>query len=196
MGNESSTYKELSLRNRTIQVITKIVKISLNDKLEGAWHIEGMSHENIIATASCTLEQDKYFKAKLIFKRKYNTTEANYLLYYTCQNPPRPLNILLNEGTIPLGKSVLKDGTLIVFPNSHIHKIDMGVEKKNTPKMQNRTIIVFWLINPNIRIKSTKDIKQQNYNLDKAYKVRLELMKERTLYKNSFNIRDLNLCEH
>ena len=59
-----------------------------------------------------------------------------------------------------------------------------------------RTIIVFWLINPNIKIISTKDIAQQDYDIKKAYKNRLELMKERTYYKQTFNQRELNLCEH
>jgi predicted DNA-binding WGR domain protein len=188
-------YKQLFLKNRKLQIITKIVKIELNNKdsLEGAWHVEGMSHENIVATASCTLEQDKNFDAKLMFKRKYTINEAFKILLGTCQNPPNELDKLLNEGTVPLGKSNIKDGSLIIFPNSHIHKIDM--ESKNKSK-QTRTIIVFWLINPDIKIKSTKDIKQQNYNIKEAYKTRLKLMEERTLYKNSFNIRDLNLCEH
>ena len=194
-GTKDIVYKQLSLKNRKLQIITKIVKIELNNKesLEGAWHVEGMSHENIVATASCTLDQDKDFDAKLMFKRKYTINEAFKILFGTCQNPPHELDKLLNEGTVPLGKINIKGGSLVLFPNSHIHKIDM--ESKNKSK-QTRTIIVFWLINPDITIKSTKDIKQQKYDINKAHEVRLKLMKERTLYKNSFNIRDLNLCEH
>jgi hypothetical protein len=82
---------------------------------------------------------------------------------------------------------------IVIFPNSHVHKIDMMSSKISK---QTRTIIVFWLINPNIQITSTKDIKQQNYSLDKAHKFRLELMKERTYHKQTFNQRELNLCEH
>ena len=187
-------YKELSLKNRNLQVITKIVKIKLNEKdtLEGAWHVEGMSHENIVATTSCTLEQDHNFNAKLLFKRKYTINEANKLIY-GIHNTTKELKKILNEGFVPLGNYNLKDGSLIVFPNSHIHKLDMS----NTDKsIKTRTIIVFWLINPDIKIKSTKDIKQQKYDIKKAYNIRLKLMQERRLYKNTFNIRDLNLCEH
>lgn len=188
-------YKQLSLKNRNIQVITKIVKINLNNKdsLEGAWHVEGMSHENIVATASCTLHEDKDFDATLMFKRKYTVNEAYKILMGTCQNPPNELKGILNEGIVPLGKVNIKDGQLILFPNSYIHKVDMESKNKS---LQTRTIIVFWLINPDVTIKSTKDIKQQNYNIKKAHDIRLKLMKERTLYKKSFNIRDLNLCEH
>lgn len=188
----SNDFKKLSLKNKNLQVITKIVRISLDkDNLEGAWHVEGMSHENIIATASCTLEQSKYFNAELFFKRIYTLAEVITLVKSTKQDPFYELNNLLNKTYVPLGKINIKEGSLIVFPNSHIHKIDMESNEKSS-----RTIIVFWLINPNIKITSTNDIKQQNYNIQKAYKNRLELMKERTFYKKTFNQRDLNLCEH
>jgi hypothetical protein len=68
--------------------------------------------------------------------------------------------------------------------------------KNNGTKEQSRTILVFWLVNPDFTIKSTKDIIQQDYDINKAYENRLELMKERTFYKQTFNQRDLNLCEH
>jgi len=68
--------------------------------------------------------------------------------------------------------------------------------KTSSKLEQSRTIIVFWLINSNIRITSTKDIKQQNYSLLKAHEIRLNLMKERTYHKQTFNQRELNLCEH
>ena len=211
----SNDFKKLSLKNKNLQVITKIVRISLDkDNLEGAWHVEGMSHENIIATASCTLEQSKYFNAELFFKRIYTLAEVIKLVKSTHQNPFYELSNLLNKTYVPLGKINIKEGSLIVFPNSHVHKIDMestmygrrsrmspgldsgDASRRNPNTKSHRTIVVFWLINPNIRITSTNDIKQQNYNIQKAYKNRLELMKERTFYKKTFNQRDLNLCEH
>ena len=68
--------------------------------------------------------------------------------------------------------------------------------KSNNKSEQTRTVIVFWLINPNVVITSTKDIARQKYSLVKARQERLKLMKERTFYKKTFNQRDLNLCEH
>jgi hypothetical protein len=53
-----------------------------------------MSHENIVATASITLEQDDNFNAKLAFKRIYTLLEAKRL---TSENPirvtPKPLHL-------------------------------------------------------------------------------------------------------
>ena len=194
-SKNNGTYKKLSLCNRTIQVITKIVKISLDNKedLLGAWHVEGMSHENIIATASCTLEQEDNFDTELYFKRIYTSAEADYLTTEIHQYPPDQIEEFVNKIHVPLGKTKIEEGSMIVFPNCNIHKIDM---KNTSSKKKSRTIIVFWLINPEERIISTKDIKQQNYDIQLAYKKRLELMKERTFYKQTFNQRDLNLCEH
>jgi predicted DNA-binding WGR domain protein len=188
-------YKQLSLKNKNLQIITKIVRISLKNKCDllGAWHVEGMSHENIVATASLTLEQDSNFDAKLSFKRIYSLAEVDYLINNVHQNPSKSLTNFLNTSYVPLGTVNIKDSSLVVFPNSHIHKINM-INKGSS--VASRTIIVFWLINPNIKIISTKNIAQQDYDIKKAYKNRLELMKERTYYKQTFNQRKLNLCEH
>ena len=154
-------FKKIELKNRTLQVITKIVKITLdNQELAGAWHVEGMSHENIVATASYTLQQDSNFNAELYFKRMYLLNEVQDIVGDMPQNPPIELSNLLHNTLVPLGKVKINDGTLVVFPNSHIHKINM---KSNA--ISHRTIIVFWLINPEIRIPSTKDIPQQDYSL-------------------------------
>lgn len=183
------------LKDRTLQVITKIVTIGLDSKqdLIGAWHIEGMPHENIVATASCTLQQDSNFEGTLSFKRIYTLQEEEYVRLNIAQNPISEIYNLVNNTHVPIGKVDLKPNTLIVFPNSHVHKVDMF---NTSSKKQSRTIVVFWLINPEIKIKSTKDIKQQNYPLKIAHENRLKLMKERTFHKQTFNQRDINLCEH
>ncbi len=186
---------QYSLKNRTLQVITKIVQITLGpkEKFPGSWHVEGMSHENIVATASCTLEQEDGFNAELNFKRTFYEEEAGHLVMETPQYPPPQVYDLYSKSLVPVGKADISDGSLIVFPNNFVHKIDM---ENKTVEPKTRTILVFWLINPNIQIKSTKDIEQQTYDWEKAKEVRLELMKERTFYKQTFNQREINLCEH
>ena len=192
---KDNVIKKIELKNRNLQVITKIVKISLHNKEEllGAWHVEGMSHENIVATASYTLEQDEKFDATIYWKRLYSQQEYWTIVSSIPQYSPTEFEELLQDTLVPLGKVKINKNSLIIFPNSHIHKVDMKISSKSE---QSRTIIVFWLINPNIRITSTKDIKQQNYSLSKAHETRLNLMKERTYHKQTFNQRELNLCEH
>lgn len=194
-GSAQTKLVEHSLKNKTLQVITKIVQVKLDGKetLPGSWHVEGMSHENIVATASCTLDMSMEFDATLYFKRMYYEEEAGYLLMSTPQYPPSPVYDLYYNNLVPVGKTSITDGSLIVFPNSFVHKVDM-INTSDEPKT--RTILVFWLINPNIKIKSTKDILQQTYDKEEVNTVRLELMKERTYYKQTFNQREINLCEH
>jgi len=114
----------------------------------------------------------------------------DYLRYYSSQDS----NTI--PGLIPLGKVSTSTGSLTVFPNSHIHKLDL----KNDTESGKRTVIVFWLINPDIRIISTKHVTRQQLSssvtLDQAKEYRLELMQERKYHKQNFNVRDLSLCEH
>ena len=61
-----------------------------------------------------------------------------------------------------------------------------------------RTVVVFWLINPDRRIISTKHIDKQQGKMSfkDAEMHRIKLMEERKYHKQKFNVRDLNLCEH
>ena len=183
------------LTGKSLQVITKIVQVTLGpeESLPGSWHVEGMSHENIIATASCTLEQPEGFKANLYFKRAYYAEEAGYLMMNTYQHPHESIIKLYHENLVPIGRAEIKSGSLVVFPNNFVHKIDMV---NNTSNPLTRTILVFWLVDPEIKIKSTKDIPQQTWDWEQVEKIRLELMGERTYYKQTFNQREINLCEH
>lgn len=194
-GQPKIDLQNLTLKNKQIQVITKIVQVTLgpNEKLLGSWHVEGMSHENIIATASCTLDQPEGFNTDLYFKRGYYEEEAGYLLMSTPQNPPSQISKLFHENLVPIGKLELKSGSLVVFPNNFVHKVDMC---NLTNQTLTRTILVFWLINPDEKIKSTNNILQQTYDWEEVEKTRLDLMKERTFYKQTFNQREINLCEH
>lgn len=194
-GSDKLQLAKLYLTNRKLQVITKIVQVTLGpgESLPGSWHVEGMSHENIIATASCTLEQPDGFNVELFFKRSYYEEEAGYLMMNTSQYPPDPVYNLYHDNLVPVGKADIKSGSLVVFPNNFVHKVDMH---NSTDAPLTRTILVFWLVNPDEKIKSTKDILQQTYDWEEVEKVRLELMKERTFYKQTFNQREINLCEH
>jgi len=187
--------KQYSLKNKNLQVITKIVQVTLdaNDKFPGSWHVEGMSHENIIATASCTIDKPEDFGAKLYFKRSYYEEETGSLLLKTPQFPSNEIEGLYHNNLVPIGKTNIEDGSIVVFPNNMVHKIDM---ENNSSDKQTRTILVFWLVNPDVEIMSTDKIPQQNYDMELAKKNRLKLMKERTYYKQSFNQRKINLCEH
>ena len=103
-------------------------------------------------------------------------------------------------GMFPLGSLQTPQGRMIVFPNSHVHKVSKMVNSALAgSEKQIRRIIVFFLINPDREIVSTKHVsvpQQETMPLDDALKHRLELMKERRLHKQDWNVRAVNLCEH
>ena len=204
---KNNEIKNISLKNKTLQVITKIVTYELNnEKMEGTWHVEGMSHENIVATAVTVLEQDNNFNAELLFKRRFTSCEGAMMHSNTGQDRPEYINKYLGyysdnndsnilTGLVPICKTITKKGSLTIFPNSHIHKLNTENISKKSGK---RTVIVFWLINPERRIISTKYVnsQQKNITIKNAENHRIKLMEERKYHKQKFNVRDLNLCEH
>ena len=136
----------------------------------------------------------KNVEATLHFKRRYTESEACYLYTHMPQERPYFIDqIINNKGTLPLGKIDIEKNNLILFPNSHIHKLDI----KSNANDGERKVLLFWVINPEKRIISTKDVDpQQNLKSFDAINHRLELMKERKYLKQNFNVREINLCEH
>ena len=198
----------LSLRGQRLQVVTKIVdyEVSPGQSYEGVWHVEGMSHEEIVATAIYFIDRDKDITGgNILFKRAFHRQEANYVFSRIDQARPNEVENLIWEGLIPLGQVETKQGRLLVFPNSHVHKVakleNIGMDSSSKTK-QKRRIIVFFLINPEKRIVSTREVPVQQEHAkghmkrSDALEHRLELMKERKYSKQDWNVREIELCEH
>jgi predicted DNA-binding WGR domain protein len=192
--------KPLSLKGKELQVILKIVEYHLQEgeTHEGVWHVEGMSHENIIATCVYVLDRDEAMDGgKLSFKRAYTLEEAGLLFWSIDQGRPMAVDDLVSEGTIPIGSIETPKGRLFVFPNSHIHKLSaMNVAKG--AQFAKRKVIVFWLVDPETPIISTANVEKQQslISREKALQIRLELMEERKRHKQNLNVREVSLCEH
>ena len=111
----------------------------------------------------------------------------------------RPISIdnFAEEGYMPLGNFQTEEGYMLVFPNCHIHKISKIVNESTT-KAASRRIIVFFFVNPEKKIISTREVapQQGKISLSDAKRYRLELMAERKYDKEKLNIRDVGLCEH
>jgi hypothetical protein len=75
-------------------------------------------------------------------------------------------------------------------------------EDGNSKAKQKRRIIVFFLINPEKRIVSTREVQNQHDHIVRsmsrpdALDHRLQLMKERKYTKQDWNVQDIDLCEH
>ena len=121
-----ATVPPTSLRSRDLLVIPKIVEYQLRpgETHEGVWHVEGMSHEHIVATCVYVLSRDTALEGgDLLFKRAYTLAEASLLYWNVPQDRPTAFNTIVDEGTVPIGRVPLPAGRLLVFPNSHIHKL-------------------------------------------------------------------------
>lgn len=196
---EPAALEDKSLRGRTIQVITKIVDYEVPPRgtHEGVWHVEGMSHENIVATAELILSKDDALSGgNLQFQRSFTSGEAGFLVMNLPQVRPNSVDAIIDKGLVPLGRLPLPCGRLASWPNSHIHRVTPLRNDSDTTAI--RRIVVFWLINPDLRIVSTKHVapQQSKMSLEEAHRHRLALMEERKHHKQNWNLREVTLCEH
>jgi hypothetical protein len=199
-GTEVSPVAPRSLRGRELLVIPKIVeyKLTAGETHEGVWHVEGMSHEHIVATCVYILDRDECLQGgELQFKRAYTVEEAGRLFWNINQVRPTTVQDIVDEGTIPAGTVATPAGRVLVFPNSHIHKLDALTVAPGATEGRRR-VIVFWIVDPDVRIPSTREIAPQQGVLSRedALGIRLALMEERRLHKATFNPRVVSLCEH
>jgi len=190
----------LLMRGRELQVIPKIVeyRIDASSAHEGVWHVEGMSHEHIVAACIYIVDRDDaLFGGELRFKRAYTVEEAGKLFWNVDQCRPLPIERMVEEGVIPLGSVATPRGRIIVFPNSHIHKLS-ALEWQGLTEEGRRRVIVFWIVDPEVQIPSTREIapQQERFSRDEALAMRLALMEERKRHKQTLNVRTVSLCEH
>lgn len=180
-----------------------------------------MSNEKIVATALYVLHRDdEVVGGDILFKRAFHSTEASYIFSSVNQIRPAQLDDMISDGLMPLGKVQAHPGRLIVFPNSHVHKVrkirnqtstdtidTKGSKEKTEPgiplmrdkhKVAKRRIVVFFLVDPERRIISTKEVppQQQIMTRESVFENRRQPMTERKFMKQDWNVRQIELCEH
>lgn len=205
----STPVEPVSLKDRRLQVIVKMVQYEIRPDQEAGfemtWHVEGMSHEHIVATAVLEIEHDRELGGgALQFKRGYTEGEALRLQFNSPQLRTQAINEIIDRGEIPLGTlhEPYGAGRVTVFPNSHIHRVTpMKRKSYHTSARETvlrRRILVFWLVDPEVRIRSTADVypQQDTMSREVALQNRLNLMEERRLSKQTMNVRAVSLCEH
>ena len=90
-----------------------------------------------------------------------------------------------------------------MFPNSHVHKVtkmmNTSASTAASTAKQIRRIVVFFLVNPEKEIYSTRHVsvpQQGVMSRQQALEHRLQLMHERKHHKQDWNVREIELCEH
>merc|ERR1719433_41235 len=155
-----------------------------------------MSHENIVATAELVLQKAPVLEGgELEYKRAWTKTEVGRFSGLP-QCRAGTIEDYIERGLAPLGRVPLELGQLTAWPNSHVHKLSPLTNRSDAPAQ--RRIAVFWLINPERRIVSSRHVppQQTKISLDEARAHRTELMEERKRHKQDWNVREVSLCEH
>jgi len=181
------------LRGSRLQVITKIVDYELQpgEEHEIAWQVQGIPEENIAATCMYVAACDEGFEGgKLRFKRAFDDFEG-YLVMQLGENPLTHIKRFANRGMLPLGVLDTPENRMLVFPNTHVCKIQKMVNTSD--RVAKRRVVTFLLVNPLVRIVSTKEVPDQRRSMspEAAEQHRTELLKERKLAEQDWCVREV-----
>ncbi len=198
-----------SLKGKSCQVIVKIGSIHLEKNKSkyggGSWHIEGMPYERIVATGLHYLEVENVTESFLEFRKPvvlneedldYPQNDGRYTTHHYGLEPGSHNDGQMNRylGAIKAGQ-----GASVVFPNTLQHRVKEFEMSKDSGL---RTIVAFFLIDPERRIISTKDVppQQQIFSWVEAETFRQQLMFHRKYFVDRLNKRvyerPYSLCEH
>lgn len=90
-----------------MQVVTKIVDYELGpgQTYEGALHVEGMPHEEIVAIAIYFIDRDEAIEVgDILFKRPFHEQDVRQIAWGTTQIRPPALQEKIDDGLLPLGQ--------------------------------------------------------------------------------------------
>ncbi len=192
------------IRGRRLQVITKVGQILLSsDKpnyMGGSWHIEGMPYERIVATCIHYVDVEGITDSYLEFRKPTIINEENLDYPQSDQKYTEHHYGLTDhhDGVMNryLGLIKCTEGSSVVFPNTLQHR----VKEFSSSNEGIRTILAFFIIDPDHRIISTADIPPQQNTLTNADYHRERLMYHRKYFVNQLNetvfTRPFSLCEH
>ena len=147
----------VSFNNSNLQAVVKIADYTFEPgaEFEGVWHYEGMAHEDIVMTGLFYPQTSDVLGGGLEFKRSYSNCEYSEIFYGVPQSRFPWLEEFISDGFVPLGQTSTETGKLLVFPNSHAHRV---TKMKNTTNVTvTRRLVVFFVINPESRIPSSRD---------------------------------------
>ena len=211
---------KIDLKGKNLQVIVKLANILLTPEKSsypgGSWHVEGMKNEHIVASGIYYYQSSNITQSNLQFRTAI--AEPDYE-----QNDERGVSTVygLND-EMPLnqriGEIITQEDRCIVFPNIYQHCV-APFSLQDVTKPGQRKILVFFLVDPALRIISTENVPPQQSDwyksenesksrlrnhvkmtLNKAKEHRESLMKERKFFISQNNEyyyeRPFSLCEH
>merc|ERR1711862_676779 len=131
----------------------------------GVWHVEGMGNESIVASGIYYFQNENITESHLSFRT--NVREPDY--EQDDKQGVKAVYGLEDESQLVqnLGSIICHQGRVVVWPNTYQHKVQpfellllpSSAKKSNTNGV--RKILVFFLVDPAIRIVSTSIVPPQ-----------------------------------
>jgi hypothetical protein len=155
-------------------VIVKLADIELTPENPrysgGSWHVEGMVNENIVASGIYYYHTENITESRLNFR--IQVREPNYE-----QSDNRGVEImygLVDEEALnqTLGGIITKQDRCIAFPNIYQHQVQ-PFELADPTRRGTRSILVFFLVDPEIPILSTTHVPPQQKEWGKPTGIQL-----------------------
>jgi hypothetical protein len=161
-SSTASSTSNIDLRGRKLQAIVKLADIVLTPDNPtypgGVWHVEGMENEHIVSTGiyyyynSNITQSDLQFRT-VICEPDYEQNDHRGVQFVYDLTDEAPLNQTL-------GEIVTQENRCIVFPNTYQHRV-APFQLKDSSQPGQRKILVFFLVDPSIRILSTANVPPQ-----------------------------------
>ncbi len=159
----------VDLRGRNLQVIVKLANIELTPEKPkypgGVWHVEGMENEHIVASGIYYYVSENITESKLAFRQA--VCEPDY--EQDDRKGVTAIYGLRDEASLnqQLGAVITKEDRCIAFPNVLQHKV-APFRLKDKSKPGHRKILVFFLVDPALRVLSTASVppQQRSWMLD------------------------------
>ena len=155
-------HKNVSLRDKRLQVIVKMASIELTPEQPkyggGTWHVEGMENEGIVCTLIHYYSCENITESRLSFRQaicepEYEQSDDRGVMYRYALEDEAPLNQ-------ELGDIIAKEGRSVAFPNLYQHCVK-PFELADKTQPGHRKILVYFLVDPLRRVMSTADIPPQ-----------------------------------
>ncbi|KAH9884533.1 hypothetical protein C8Q73DRAFT_770645 [Cubamyces lactineus] len=161
---------EFSLKRRTVQVIVKLANIVLTPENPvyhgGAWHVEGMANEKIVATGIYYYACENITQSDLDFRQTTGSHASDLGVCMNYQNDDHKGWVAAYGlgRDLPLSQQIgcirAEEDKCIAFPNIYQHHVD-GFTLEDPSRPGYRKILAFFLVDPLTRIHSTTDVPPQ-----------------------------------
>ncbi len=195
---------ELTDLPENLQFYLKAVDIEIDETYHGVWHLEGMAQEHIVASG--LYYPPSPIESEILFKRVFTPTETIDLWETIGQSHPSSLREVMSQNYMPLGniKIPKNEGKILVFPNTHVHKVQAMINE-NYDQHEHRKVIAFFLVDPTIKtVPDYGSVKQKDILETMSLKDKhtlyhdslLENMMDRKRNKDSLNLYNIEFCEH